>query len=228
MYTGKGQVVELILEDGFRHARISCAGKLIPSPGQYLLAGTASHSDPLPVSLFSTESAPESGNMPPLRYFIAPAPIPENWTPGTELTLRGPLGHGFTLPSSARKVALVAFDNSPARLQGLMRNALKQGAAVVLVCDSNESHTPDEVEVQPLSALSEIVAWADYIAFDVAREKLLELKEMMGKQNQTSVKGDAQVLIRTSMPCGGVAECGVCAVTLNVWLEDGLQGWSRF
>lgn len=219
MYIGKGQVVELILENGFHHARISCAGNLIPSPGQYLLAGTASQSDLLPVSLFSTESAAESGNMPPLRYFIACAPIPENWTPGTELTLRGPLGHGFTLPPSARKVALVAFDDSPARLQGLMRSALKQEAAVVLVCDSNESHLPDEVEVQPLSALGEIITWADYVGFDVARENLRELKEMIGSQNQISVKGDAQVLVRTTMPCGGVAECGVCAVTLKSGLK---------
>jgi len=207
MYTGKGQIVELILENGFRHARISCAGNLIPSPGQYLLAGTASQSDLLPVSLFSTESTSES--------FIASAPIPENWTPGTELTLRGPLGRGFALPPSARKVALVAFDDSPARLQGLMRMALKQGAAVVLVCDLNESYVPDEVEVQPLSALGEVVAWADYVAFDVAREKLFDLKEMIGGQNQISIKGEAQVLIRTAMPCGGVAECGVCAVTLK-------------
>jgi len=207
MYTGKGQIVELILEGGIRHARISCAGNLIPSPGQYLLAGTASQSDLLPVSLFSTESTSES--------FIASAPIPENWTPGTELTLRGPLGHGFVLPSSARKIALVAVDDSPVQLQGLMRNALKQGAAVVLVCNSNESHMPDEVEVQPLSALGEVMAWADYVAFDVARENLFDLKEMIGGQNQMSVKGEAQVLVRTAMPCGGVAECGVCAVTFK-------------
>ncbi|HSG42458.1 MAG TPA: hypothetical protein VLA72_04820 [Anaerolineales bacterium] len=224
MLTGKGQVVELILENGFRHARISCAGNLFPSPGQYLLAGTASQSDPLPVSLFSTESAPES--------FIACAPIPENWTPGTEITLRGPLGHGFVLPPSARKVALVAYNDSPTRLRELMRKALKQDAAVVLACDSNESQIPDEVEVQPLSALGDVVEWADYIAFDVARENLVELQEMMGRQNQTSVKCEAQVLIRMPMPCGGVAECGVCAVTLKSgWklaCKDGpVFDWSR-
>ena len=217
MLTGKGQVSELILENGFRHARISCAGNLIPSPGQYLLAGTASQSDPLPVSLFSTESAPES--------FIACAPIPENWTPGTEITLRGPLGHGFALRSSAQKVALVAFDDSPARLKELMRKALKQEAAVVLVSDVSEGQLPDEVEVQPLSVLGDVLRWADYIAIDVARENLQKIKEMLGSQNQASVKSDAQVLIRTPMPCGGVAECGVCTVTLksgwNMACKDG-------
>lgn len=207
MHTGKGQVLELILENGFRRARISCDEPLIPFPGQYLSAGTASQPDALLVSLFSTESAPKS--------FTASAPIPGTWTPGTEICLRGPLGHGFTLPPFARRVALVAFDTSPARLSGLLESALKQGAAVVLVCDENEFQLPDEVEVQPSSALGEILEWADYIAFDVTRENLSELKETVGKLKQMSVKKKAQALIRTAMPCGGIAECGVCAVTLK-------------
>ncbi|MDX1378317.1 MAG: hypothetical protein R3307_05670, partial [Anaerolineales bacterium] len=133
MYAKKGQVVELLLEYGLHHARISCAANLIPSPGQYLLAGSASRPDSLPASIFSTESAPESGKMAPQRQFIACAPIPEFWTPGTELYLRGPFGHGFSVPPSARNIALVAFDDSPARLQALMQIGLKQGAAVTLV-----------------------------------------------------------------------------------------------
>jgi dihydroorotate dehydrogenase electron transfer subunit len=93
--------------------------------------------------------------------------------------------------------------------------ALKQGAAVVLICDSRGDQTPDEVEVQPLSALGEIFEWADYTAFDVSREHLLKLKEMIGDQNRASARKEAQVLVRTPMPCGGVADCGVCAVTLK-------------
>jgi len=207
MLAGKGKVIELILDNGNRHARISCAGNLIPSPGQYLLAGAASQPDTHPISLFSTESTHES--------FIACAPIPETWTPGIEIYLRGPLGRGFALPPSARKVVLVAFDFSPARLSMLIQLGLKQGAAVVLVCDESELQLPDEVEIQPLSALGDILEWADYTAFDVARENLSVLKEAVGKQNQMSVKNEAQVLIRTSMPCGGIADCGVCAVTLK-------------
>ncbi|HEY5729570.1 MAG TPA: hypothetical protein VIS72_05930, partial [Anaerolineales bacterium] len=184
MRTGKGQVVELILDSGFRHARISCAADLIPAPGQYLLAGTASSSDPLPVSLFSTESTPGS--------FTACAPIPEAWTPGVEINLRGPLGRGFELPVSARRVVLVAFEDSSVRLRSLIRPALKQGAGVVLVCGSDEEHLPDELEVQPLSALDEILAWADYIAFDVARENLPGLRERLGEKDQLLALKEAQ------------------------------------
>src|SRR5512141_836489 len=117
MQNGKGQVLELILQDGCRQVRVACASGLIPAPGQYLLASDGSDA-PLPVPLFHTDSAPNG--------FVAAASAPDAWHPGTELTLRGPLGHGFTLPLAARKVGLVAFDNTPARLMGLIRPALKQ------------------------------------------------------------------------------------------------------
>jgi len=206
MHTGKGQVVELILENGLRHVRISCPADLIPSPGQYLLAGNASDS-PLPVSISSTESA--SGS------FISSTPIPETWTPGTEITLRGPLGHGFALPDSAGKVALVPFDDSSLHLRSLIRPALAQSAAVVLVNNMDWDRLPDEVEVQPFSALDDVLDWADFIAFDVLRKGLPGLREKLGWIKQRSVKKEAQVLVRTPVPCGGVAECGVCAVTLK-------------
>lgn len=206
MYTGKGQVIETILEDGQRLARISCLTNLIPSAGQYLLASDASDS-PLPVPLYYTDSAPEG--------FIAAPPIPEAWMPGMQISLRGPLGRGFALPAFARKIALIAFDDAPLRLRGLIRPALKQGAAVVLVSDFAADNLSDEVEAQPLSALQDVLAWADFAAFDVARVNLFELREKLGMMKQAQAACEAQVLIRTAVPCGGVADCGVCGVSLK-------------
>ena len=207
MHTGTGRVVEVILADGYRYARVSCTEKLIPAAGQYLLASGDSDA-PLPVPIFYTDSASLG--------FISTAP--DSWNPGKELYLRGPLGRGFALPFSARKVALVAFDDSPARLRGLIQPALKQDASVVLICDWNVDDLPDEVEVQPLSALEEILGWADFIALDADRENLRQMMNRLDKQNQLSAVRDAQVLVRTPMPCGGVADCGVCAVvTKSTW-----------
>ena len=206
MDTKKSQVAEMILWDGLRHARIECPANLVPAPGQYLLASDASDLT-LPVPIFYTDSAPQG--------FIAAPPLPSSWTPGHEIYLRGPLGRGFMLPSSARKVALVAFDDSPARLHGLIRPALRQKAAIVLLCDSRLDNLPDAVEVQPVSALSEIMDWADYAAFDVSRENLPGLKERLFNRRQAKSLYEAQVLVRTPVPCGGMAECGVCAVTVK-------------
>jgi hypothetical protein len=209
MSTGKGKVLELILRDGCRHVRIVCPPGLIPAPGQYLLAGDGSDA-PLPVPLFHTDSAPQG--------FTAIASVPDSWRPGLELHLHGPLGRGFALPSSARRIGLVAFDDkrsSPARLRGLIQPALKQAAAVVLVCNSIPDSLPDDVEVQPLSVLQDIVEWADYLALDVARANLDQLRERLGKLKQLAAGKDAQVLVRTPVPCGGVADCGICAVNLK-------------
>jgi dihydroorotate dehydrogenase electron transfer subunit len=190
---------------------------LIPSPGQYLLAGAASQTDLLPVPLFSTESS--------LQGFIASAPIPPTWKPGTEIYLRGPLGSGFLLPVSVRKVALIAFDGNASRLRGLIRPALQQGGAIVLASDSEIGNLPDEVEIQPLSAMRDILDWADYSIFDVMRENLPVLCEKLLGVSQPSVKKKAQVLVGTPIPCGGIADCGVCAVnTKSSWMlacEDG-------
>jgi hypothetical protein len=101
------------------------------------------------------------------------------------------------------------------RLRGLIHPALKRGAAIVVVSNFDIGDLSNEVEAQPLSALGEVMAWADYAAFDVARGNLFELKERLGGTKQLSASYEAQVLIRTSMPCGGVADCSACAVSLK-------------
>ena len=196
--------MELTLEDGCLYVQVTCPENLIPSPGQYLLASDATD-QPVPVSIFYTDLAAEG--------FIAVASGSMSWKPGDVLALRGPLGRGFSVPVTARKIGLVAFDDSPVRLRGLIHPALQRHASVVLLCSSNEDHLPDEVEVQPISALEDVLKWADYIAVDVMRENLPRLREQLRGWEQSSVLSAAQVLIHTPMPCGGVAECGVCALT---------------
>ncbi len=204
MHTGKSQITEVYLDGS---ARMDCPSNLIPAPGQYLLALADASDSPLPDPVFFYDSAPTG--------FRAAPPLPSLWTVGTRLTLRGPLGRGFTLPVSARKIALVALDDSPARLHGLIAPALKQKSEIVVVADSVPANFPEVVEVQPLKALDEACRWADFIAVDAARESMNRLREMFGRLEQVAAAREAQVLLRTPMPCGGVAECGVCAVTVN-------------
>jgi hypothetical protein len=204
MKNDKGIIKEIFLDGS---ARISCPPELIPHPGQYLLAHAPASDSPVADSVFFSRSAPNG--------FIAAAPIPSSWVPGTPLNLRGPLGHGFVIPTSARKIALVAFENSPAHLLGVIPLALKQSAEIVLLCDAPVNDLPEVVEVQPLKAMQEILHWANYAAIDVARENLNQLKEKMGEGNQAKARCEAQVLIRAQMPCGALAECGVCAVVIH-------------
>jgi hypothetical protein len=200
----EAKISELTLLSGFPAARILCPPKMIPAPGQYLQAFADGSDSPLADSVFAAKIYSDG-------FLVAP-PIPKFWLPGTPLHLHGPLGHGFNLPVSAKRVALIAFDDFPARLMPLLDLASKQEASLVLVCDSAPDDLPLQVEVQPLRALRDIFKWADYVALDAARESLPGLKEMLGMLSALEARSEAQILIRAPMPCGALAECGVCSV----------------
>ncbi len=204
MKTSTGRLAEIYLDS---RAQILCPPQMIPAPGQYLLAHAPASVSPLAVPVFFSDSVANG--------FLAAPYLPLSWTPGTHLNLRGPLGHGFFIPAFARKVALIAFDESPERLRGLISIALIQDAEVVLVCNTQVGDVPESVEVQPLQALKDIYQWADFTAFDVARENLDRIKEILGFGNKAGAPREAQVLIRAPMPCGAIAECGVCAINVH-------------
>ncbi len=225
----EGRVSELVLLDGASAARIRCQAGIIPAPGQYALAHADGSDAPLPTVLFAARILPDG--------FITATPIPSTWAPGTRLHMRGPLGHGFVLPPAARRVALVSLKCSPGVLLSLLDAAFRQDAAVTLIAADAPDDLPLQVEVQPLHALPEICRWADYMAFDLPREALPELKSLLSKVGPTSMNADAQVLVRTPMPCGALAACGVCTVEVGhkplLACDDGpvfdfrqLIGWS--
>jgi hypothetical protein len=197
-------ITELILMDGLHAARINCPVGMVPAPGQYLLAHEAGSDAPLATVVYSAR---------PLADGMISAPgVPGEWNPGTRLHLRGPLGHGFTLPSSASRVALIAWDDGPRRLLALLEPASRQNASVTLVCENPPEELPWQIEVLPLKALGEVLKWAHYAAFDAARESLPGLKNKLRAGGKSAARAQAQVLVRVPMPCGGLAQCGVCTI----------------
>ena len=156
----RATIAELLLIDGQRRAYIACEAALIPSAGQYLLAHEDGSEAPLATELFISENRSNG--------FLAAPPIPKEWRPGSVLNCRGPLGRGFELPATSRRVALIAYDNDPTRVLPLAARALEQGAAVALVCGEPPSDVALSLEVHPLRALDEICKWCDYAAFDVS------------------------------------------------------------
>lgn len=204
MKTGAGQLAEIYLDSS---VRIVCPPELIPAPGQYLLSHSNASDSSLAVPVFFSRPAPNGFRSAPL--------LDSSLALGVRLNLRGPLGRGFSIPAFARQVALIAFDESPEKLRGLISIALDQGAEVVLVSNIGIDDVPEAVEVQPLQALTDIYQWADYAAFDVERGNLNQIKRMLGMMEQAKAPREAQVLIRAPMPCGTLAECGICALTIH-------------
>lgn len=213
------RILERFLDDRRATARIACPPTLVPAPGQYLLAHDPASRDPLAVPVFPAGTCPEG--------FLAASPLPRNWNPGLTLSLRGPLGRGFALPASARRVALAALDATPAYLLGLIPLARAQGAALSLVCGDPPDGLPADVEIHPLAALAEVSAWADYLALAVPRASLPGWRERVRSGDQLKawsersrrLPREAQALVVTPMPCGGLAKCGVCSVEVKREME---------
>jgi hypothetical protein len=126
--------------------------------------------------------------------------------------LRGPLGHGFQLPGGLRHLALAALDRRTDRLLSLAEAAFALGADVALAADIALPRLPASLELLPLSALPEILPWADLLALDLPLEKLPQLRDSLGLGLDTGLPCPAQALVVTPMPCMALAECGVCAV----------------
>jgi dihydroorotate dehydrogenase electron transfer subunit len=134
------------------------------------------------------------------------------------LSLRGPLGRGFQMPPNTRRLALASLDDHPQRLLPLAHQALAQRASVVLYANSATRGLPEEVEVLPPDLLPEAQSWADFMALDARSFSLGGLRERLGLQAHQRPSCTTQVLVITAMPCSGIAECGVCAVTTrNGW-----------
>jgi dihydroorotate dehydrogenase electron transfer subunit len=202
----RAKLVEIRLEEALPAGHIQCPPELVPGAGQYLLAHVPASNAPLPAPVFKAGLAPGG--------FLTAPPLPAGWRPGNPLFLHGPLGRGFSLPSSTRRVALAALGESSARLKPLLIAALGQGAAVVLVSKTHQDNLPPEVETQPESALEDTARWADYLAIDVARDELSRLADLRGLERNFQ----AQVLVGTPLPCGSMGACGACAVRMR-------RGW---
>ncbi|MFH1446189.1 MAG: hypothetical protein ABIG43_02115 [Chloroflexota bacterium] len=185
-------------------------------PGQYMLVRSASDLSSLPMVVFPSSKA-DNG-------LITAASLPIDWIPGEHLSLSGPLGHGFRLPASARFLGMAAPEGDPSHLMPLIDAGIRQGAAVSLFLGKLTERTslfplPAVVEVQPLSALPEALVWADFLAVDIPLRSLSNLSELLGlKGGDQKLPCPGQALVRTDMPCAGIADCGVCALkTRSGW-----------
>jgi dihydroorotate dehydrogenase electron transfer subunit len=210
MAAGIATIIEMRLEAEGSSARIALPQNMSPTPGQYLLASLPNALEPLPAAIFPSRI--DRGEI------LAPPPLPASWTVGTQLSIRGPLGSGFQVPLSARRLAIASLDGPPSRLLPLVAPALETHAAVAVYARSTPYGLPEEVEVLPSDLLHEALAWADFLAVEAPREALSGLRDRLGLKPFQRPSCAVQVLVTGAMPCGGMAECGVCAVlTTGGW-----------
>jgi dihydroorotate dehydrogenase electron transfer subunit len=192
-------------------AYIICPESAVPSAGQYLLAFDLDDPDAvLSIPLFAVEKSNHG-------FWSAPQ-IPVNWAPGTKLNLVGPLGHGFDLPRNIQRLGLVAMGETVSRLTPLVHLSVQTRAGMTLFTDLTIPMLPDALEVYPLASLKDSMDWPDFLALDMPLESLSELCATLGLTDGEILPCPTQVLVTTSMPCAGMAQCGACAVPVR-------RGW---
>ena len=206
MRTHPGRISEIQIDlQGEPSAWVACPPQAIPAPGQYVRAWAAEGPHyTLAASLFPASISEES--------FRAAPPLPLTWQPGLALSLHGPLGRGFRLGEPVRRLALAAFDSQAARLMPLADRAMKQGGDVALFTDAVLPHLPPSFELYPLASLPDALSWADFLAVDISLPGLKRLRPALGLGPEAHLPCLAQALVVTPMPCGGLADCGACAV----------------
>jgi hypothetical protein len=192
-----GDVLEFHLgASGQSHVTLSVPDEHQPQFGQYFLVDAPD--DPAPTTLFPSVIGRNACAFPP--------PYPTHWRLGTRVSVRGPLGRGFELRDLGQNIAVVVLGATIARMMPTLITLIEQGREVALFTDAPIHALPAAVEISPLTAFPDAHPWADEVLADVPLETLDAFRKMVHR----GMRG--QVLVSTAMPCGGVAECGVCAV----------------
>jgi hypothetical protein len=203
----KGRIIEILLEP-YQNASalISVDGSAQPRPGQFLLAHQPDDREmATPISLFRAGEVETAGRE--VRFAVSGA-LPPDWEPGTEISLSEARGHGFELPTRARRVALIALAGSPGRMLPIVEMAIRQRSEIALFCDAPVRELPNSVEVRGLDAAKEAFGWAEFIAIDTDLEQVEELGTRLGISERLPKALVGQVLVHAPMPCGGMAKCG--------------------
>lgn len=187
-----------------------CPTGQLPSPGQYLQAysQSATYFDAdsiLPITLFPDQYL--TGDKQDYARISAYGPIPSAWLPGTLLQIRMPLGQGFNMPEHLNRLILVSMNNSPSRLLPLIPHTKE----IAMFTDHPTLELPEEVEISPLSELPQALSWPDFMAIDCPIENLHQLENLLPEE-LSQPPCPTQILVYAQIPCGALADCGVCAV----------------
>ena len=215
--TGKISLIQ-IDPDGSRSARIDCDPRLIPKPGGYLLANNPNEPEAVLGHVLFPVGLPafieDDDALPPINL----APIPRTWHPGTSLQLRGPLGRAFDLPPAVHNLGLIVLGESAGRLLPLIPLMLEKNTDIAIFCDVPLPQLPPAIEIHAINSVPEVISWADFLAIDIPLDNIPNLRSILQLDPLDYLPCPTQILVSTPMPCAGIAECGVCALS---WPKKG-------
>ena len=130
------------------------------------------------------------------------------------MKVTGPVGKGFKLPDDVRRLALVTISGSIAHLLPLVNPSIQNGVDITIFTPNplKVKSLPLSVEIQHLEALPVNLSWATFMAIDTPLSEMQNLRGLFGLNAYEKIPCPAQVLVHVPMTCGGLGECGICAV----------------
>lgn len=145
---------------------------------------------------------------------------------GRPLNLIGPLGNGFALADSTRRLLLVATAQRTPQLLALVDEILdRSGQVTLLVTDSNQMEDlrpqlPLSVELhctqdpdERNALLTRSLRWADQVCAAIPADQWPALAELVTQVRMRLEPGYASVLVEADLACG-VGACLACVVPL--------------
>jgi NAD(P)H-flavin reductase len=142
------------------------------------------------------------------------------WRLGDRLSISGPHGKGFDLPSVSRRLLIISSTSTPLRLIPLAQMVLAVGGEVALYAGTIPQQIPAEVELLSKEQLGEAISWADCIVGDTRLKGLSKWMGLFSGMQSSPLGRGVQLLVDTPLVCGGSSECGVCAVKIR-------HGWKQ-
>jgi hypothetical protein len=184
--------------------RLALPDQLNPPAGRYLQAWELQNTDLLATTLFPVGFI--------RGWFASSDGIPPLWRAGTALRIKSPLGNGFQLLSGIQRLGLLDLtDSQAAFLIPAIPQALESNAAVSVCSLGMSESLPEVVELLPLSAQLDLISWADCLLISLFPNSLVSAFGPLRKE-LSRLGLAAQILVIAAMPCGGIAECGLCAI----------------
>lgn len=221
-----GTVVAQATLPGGRHLLAVAAPEIarLAAPGQFAMLRAADGLDPylrraLPFARMSADA---------LWFLFTPDEPGLAWLGrrrlGDQVSLLGPLGHGFDLLPGTRHLLLVAAGEPVAPLLALADRALAAQVSVTLAASETflgawASIMPEALELAPApdghpQALWDVVAgllpWADQVAAAGAADELRHLAHL----GRPARPGRVQCYVRAPIACG-LGWCGSCVTGLR-------------
>jgi NAD(P)H-flavin reductase len=178
--------------------------------GQFLMA--RGHEDILPVPVYPIDVEN--------RLFTSMSSAGAHWKVGDEISISGPHGKGFAIPSVSLRLLMVSSTSTPLRLLPAAISLISRGGEADLFSEFIPEHLPGEVELLSKDQLGDALDWADCIIGDARLKGLTKWMEIFPGQKTTPIGRGVQLLIDTPLVCAGASECGVCAVkTKHGWKQ---------